>query len=119
MSNFPSITPSYGTSKSSSPKTLAVQYGDGYSTRLVFGLNQDLKEYSLRWDNLSETNANSIETFLEAIRIKGLLNLFPLNTLKKISKNTLLGSPATNKIGLICEFILLIQFILPVLRSVE
>ena len=77
MADFPSITPSYGTRKSSSPQTLAVQYGDGYSTRLVFGLNQDLKEYSLRWDNLSEANANSIETFLEARKGQESFNFTP------------------------------------------
>ena len=66
MADFPSITPSYGTKKTSTPAILGVQYGDGYSSRLVWGLNQDLKEYSLRWDNLSESNANTIESFLEA-----------------------------------------------------
>ena len=52
MATFPSIDPSYGLSKSSSPRVLETRFGDGYSNRLVFGLNQDLKLYNLRFDNL-------------------------------------------------------------------
>jgi len=66
MANFPSITPSYGQSKNSNPNVLETQYGDGYSSRLVFGLNQNLKVYSLAWNNISESNADTIETFLDA-----------------------------------------------------
>ena len=66
MANFPSINPSYGLAKSSSPRVLETRYGDGYSTRLVFGLNQDLKMYQPRWDNLSEADADTIEDFLVA-----------------------------------------------------
>tara|TARA_B100000902_G_scaffold308726_1_gene297964 strand:- start:12649 stop:12987 length:339 start_codon:yes stop_codon:yes gene_type:complete len=66
MANFPSINPSYGLAKSSSPRVLETRYGDGYSTRLVFGLNQDLKMYQPKWDNLSEADADTIEDFLVA-----------------------------------------------------
>ena len=66
MANFPSINPSYGLTKSSSPKVLETRFGDGYSDRLVFGLNQDLKVYQPRWENLSETDADTIENFLVA-----------------------------------------------------
>lgn len=66
MATFPSIDPSYGLSKSSSPRVLETRYGDGYSTRLVFGLNQDLKRYQLRFENISETDSDTIETFLVA-----------------------------------------------------
>jgi len=66
MANFPSINPNYGLAKSSSPRVLEVRYGDGYSSRLVFGLNQDLKMYQPRWDNLSESDADTIENFLVA-----------------------------------------------------
>jgi phage-related protein len=66
MANFPSINPNYGLAKSSSPRVLEVRYGDGYSSRLVFGLNQDLKMYQPRWDNLSESDADTIEDFLVA-----------------------------------------------------
>ena len=67
--NFPSISPSYGLRKSSSPNVKTIQYGDGYSKRLTVGLNQNLKIYSLRWTNIPETGTGSsdeIETFLDA-----------------------------------------------------
>ena len=38
---------------------------DGYSQRLRFGLNTDLKVWSLKFE-VSETDADTIETFLEA-----------------------------------------------------
>ena len=66
MATFPSITANYGITKTSSPNVRPVQFGDGYSLRTVFGLNQDLKMYSPRWDNISETDADTISTFLEA-----------------------------------------------------
>lgn len=66
MATFPAITPSYGLRKSSSPNVRQVQFGDGYSMRTVFGINQDLKMYSPLWKNISETDADTISDFLEA-----------------------------------------------------
>jgi phage-related protein len=65
MATFPSIAPVYGSQKSSQPSVRTVRYGDGYSQRLRYGLNQDAKQWSLTWE-VSETNADTIETFLEA-----------------------------------------------------
>lgn len=66
MTAFPSITPSYGLRKISSPSVRQVQFGDGYSQRIVFGLNQNLKSYSPVWNNISETDADTISNFLDA-----------------------------------------------------
>ena len=65
MATFPSITPTYGASKTSRPRVLNVQFGDGYSQRVRFGLNTDLKNWNLTWQ-VSETDADTIESFLEA-----------------------------------------------------
>ena len=65
MATFPSINPTYGASKRSRPTVRNVQFGDGYSSRLRFGLNTDLKTWSLKFE-VSETDADTIETFLEA-----------------------------------------------------
>lgn len=65
MATFPSITPTYGASKTSRPRVLNVQFGDGYSQRVRFGLNTDLKSWNLTWQ-VSETDADTIESFLEA-----------------------------------------------------
>ena len=42
-----------------------MRFGDGYEQRLTFGLNQNPKVYSLTF-NVSETDSNTIETFLDA-----------------------------------------------------
>tara|TARA_R100000458_G_scaffold44087_1_gene42103 strand:- start:22 stop:366 length:345 start_codon:yes stop_codon:yes gene_type:complete len=66
MANFPTtVNPTYGTSKNSEPSIRFAQFGSGYSQRSVFGINQDLKVFELTWANISETNADEIETFLE------------------------------------------------------
>ena len=73
MATFPNASttpsapnPSYGINKSSSPRVKQVQFGDGYSMRTVFGLNQNLKSYSPAWRNISETDADTISDFLDA-----------------------------------------------------
>jgi len=65
MATFPSITPTYGTTKSSAPKVRIAQFGSGYSQRTVFGINQNPKTYSLTFE-VSETDSDTIETFLDA-----------------------------------------------------
>lgn len=65
MATFPAITPTYGAQKSSRPVVRTVQFGDGYQQRLTYGLNQNPKSWSLTWE-VSETDADTIETFLNA-----------------------------------------------------
>ena len=65
MATFPSIDPTYGTRKTNSPKVRVTQFGDGYQHRLQFGLNQNPKVFNLTF-NVSETDADTIETFLDA-----------------------------------------------------
>tara|TARA_Y100000004_G_scaffold120570_1_gene135529 strand:- start:1697 stop:2041 length:345 start_codon:yes stop_codon:yes gene_type:complete len=66
MATFPSIDPSYGAQKKSEPIIRSVQYGDGYEARLMFGLNQNPKEWTLEWSNITEAQSDTIETFLDA-----------------------------------------------------
>lgn len=65
MATFPSYQPLYGASKSSAPTVRTAKFGDGYSQRVTFGLNQDAKEWNLRF-NLSDEEAAEVEAFLEA-----------------------------------------------------
>jgi phage-related protein len=65
MATFPYINPTYGAQKSSQPKIKETQFGDGYSQRIRWGLNQNPKKWSLTWE-VSETEADTIETFLNA-----------------------------------------------------
>ena len=66
MSTFPSIQPTYGFTKSSSPKIKRVRFADGYEHRIIFGLaeNQNPKTLNLTFE-VSETEADTIETFLD------------------------------------------------------
>ncbi len=65
MSVFPSIAPTYGTTKQSQPAVRAARFGSGYEQRTQFGINQNPKVYSLTFE-VSETDADTIETFLDA-----------------------------------------------------
>ena len=67
MATFPSITPTYGQQKQSSPNTKVVRFADGYEHRILFGLaqHQNPKVFQLTF-NVSETDADTIETFLDA-----------------------------------------------------
>ena len=65
MATFPSITPTYNAQKNSQPNVRTVRFGDGYEQRLTFGLNQNAKRWSLTFE-VSETDADTIETFLDA-----------------------------------------------------
>ena len=65
MATFPSITPTYGLQKRSAPVVRTVRFGDGYEQRTSLGINQDPKVYNLTFE-VSETDADTIETFLDA-----------------------------------------------------
>ena len=67
MATFPSIKPTYGQQKISAPLTRTVRFADGYEHRILFGLpaHQNGKIYNFTF-NVSETDADTIETFLDA-----------------------------------------------------
>ena len=66
MATFPSIEPSYGFTKSQTPLKQVVKLGDGYEQRLKVGLNQNPFQLSVAFNNITQTDANTIETFLTA-----------------------------------------------------
>jgi len=67
MATFPSISPTYGMTKTSKPKVRVTSLGDGYEFRALFGLplTQDPKVYDLTF-NVSETESDVIEGFLRS-----------------------------------------------------
>jgi phage-related protein len=67
MATFPNIKPTYGQRKRSEPKTRTVRFADGYEHRILFGLaaHQNPKEFNFTF-NVSEAEADTIETFLDA-----------------------------------------------------
>lgn len=67
MATFPSINPQYGVVKRSSPVKKVIEFADGYEHRITFGLaaHKNPKIYTLTFE-VSETDADTIETFLDA-----------------------------------------------------
>lgn len=67
MATFPSIQPTYGMRKTSSPKIKVSSLGDGYEFRALLGLplSQDPKVYDLTF-NVSEAESDVIEAFLRS-----------------------------------------------------
>jgi len=65
MATFPSYNPVYSATKTSQPNTRRVRFGDGYEQRVLYGLNQDPKEWNLTFD-LTDEDADIVEAFLDA-----------------------------------------------------
>lgn len=59
-------TPSYGAQETSRPVVRSMRFGDGYEQRLSYGLNTDLKVWSLAFNNVSTAEKDQITGFLEA-----------------------------------------------------
>ena len=66
MATFPSIEPSYGLQKQSSPTITSVKFADGFEQRQLIGIaaHQNKKIYNLAWNNITETDSDTIEYFL-------------------------------------------------------
>ena len=67
MASFPNIEPSYSVRKKQQPFVRVVRFSDGYEHRLMMGLpsHQNPREYTLRWENITEEEANTIDYFLQ------------------------------------------------------
>lgn len=67
MSTFPSIEPLYNTQETVKQDYKTVKLGDGYQQRIIEGLpaNKRLITLQLKFD-LSQTDADTINTFLDA-----------------------------------------------------
>lgn len=60
-------TPDFGLSKKSQPVVRTARFGDGYEQRVVFGLNQSPKEWTLEWSNRTNADIALIEAFFESL----------------------------------------------------
>jgi len=65
MATF-TYTPSFTATEQSQPRVRTMQFGDGYSQRLRYGLNTDPKEWRLTFLNRTDTERENILAFLEA-----------------------------------------------------
>ena len=66
MATFPSINPSFGQRKISKPNIKSIRYADGFekSQLIVIASNQNPKNYSLKFENITEAESDTIEYFL-------------------------------------------------------
>jgi phage-related protein len=62
----PPVDPSPGTDTSPEFKLKKAEFGDGYSQMTRDGLNHIRRVVSLRWDTLTQSQANNIENFILA-----------------------------------------------------
>ena len=60
----PPVPPTIGLSRTTRPRVLVAQFGDGYSQRTANGLNSQPSEWSVSWSPISLTNAETIRAFL-------------------------------------------------------
>jgi phage-related protein len=58
--------PSYGAQETSKPTVRGMQFGDGYEQRISYGLNTDLKSWSVSFDNVTTAVKDQITGFLDA-----------------------------------------------------
>ena len=67
MATFPSITPQFSTQETVTQDSLRIKLGDGYEQRFIKGLpaNKRLLTIQAKFE-LSQTDANTINTFLDA-----------------------------------------------------
>tara|TARA_B100000161_G_scaffold82902_1_gene57728 strand:- start:582 stop:929 length:348 start_codon:yes stop_codon:yes gene_type:complete len=63
---FPSIAPVYGVEKNVTPFVTRTRFQDGYEQVVKFGLNINPKSYTLIFENITEAESDTIETFLDA-----------------------------------------------------
>ena len=58
------IQPDFDVTERHEPTVKEVKFGNGFVKSMVFGLNQDLARWDLRFSNLTTTEANTIKNFL-------------------------------------------------------
>lgn len=58
--------PAYGAKKKVTSKIRKSEFGDGYSQRTGFGINNQAKEWPLMFDKRTQAEINSIEAFLDS-----------------------------------------------------
>ena len=71
MATFPIANPVYNTRITPKPSVNVVSFGDGFEQRLMEGLNQNPKVFNLTWKHITETDSDTIETFLDARAVDG------------------------------------------------
>lgn len=58
--------PTTSASRASKPRVLRADFGDGYSQRAADGINAVRDTYTVSWENITRTEANTADAFLRA-----------------------------------------------------
>ena len=66
IQTFHIAIPIYNTRIDPKPNQIVVKFGDGFEQRLTYGINQNPKQFMLTWNNITEENADIIESFLDS-----------------------------------------------------
>lgn len=62
------IEPSYGSSPNTTYTVNSIAFGDGYTQRVIQGLNSNRRTWSLRWSNLDNADIVRLAAFLNATK---------------------------------------------------
>lgn len=65
MATF-TYTPDFGAAVTTRPVVRSVRFSDGYEQRLIYGINTKPQKWDLKFSARDDTEANGIETFLNA-----------------------------------------------------
>jgi len=69
MANFNTevgLSPKYGLAIENNPKITTITFGDGYEQRLTEGLNQNPRKLPLIFENITESESDTLISFLNS-----------------------------------------------------
>ncbi len=79
VTTFPSISASIGTNKDKEYNVKEANFGDGYQQVVTVGLNNIKERWNVKFNNISNTDADTIETFIDARKGAEPFNWTPPN----------------------------------------
>lgn len=75
---------SYRSNKQTRGAATVVEFGDSYETRGIFGITQPVITVTAVWENISDTEANTLESTFEAWNgLQAFTWTFPIETVSR------------------------------------
>jgi phage-related protein len=81
MVALPAIEPSYGTQMAQDYRRKRIQMGDGYSVRARDGINSAAQQWTLTWQQIRNTDVETLRLFFEGLGGVDLIEWKPYNQL--------------------------------------
>ena len=85
------VNPTIGFRKTAKAKVLVAQFGDGYSQRTGYSLNNAPKEWSLSFVNQDLTTTTAIKDFLDTAGTTVYSGIYPDATITQAGDTTMMG----------------------------